>query len=167
MPRSHKPRKRYVPKRADHFAIAGNTIVRARTRQCTAPLDDTQLRDLAIGYHGALDSMRRGAATGDDFTTLALGANVALVLCELGLGEEWIDKVKQGQDALVCLQARSAKLRGRYVLTGGELQALQAMLELHDAQLASPDCTQGMLSACLVEITRRMHAGDVLEAQAA
>jgi hypothetical protein len=165
MPANKRPRKAFSMKRAHVDTLASHRAIhRAAVRQSTTPMDADQVRDLALGYHSALDALRRGAGTWDDCNTLALACNVALVLAEAGLGREWSDKVvKEAQAALVSLTARAETLRGRYVLTGGELQALRALLDLHDAQLESPDCTQGVMSQALTEIRRRLATGNVVE----
>lgn len=141
--------------------LAMRLIGKARARQSKAPLARQQLLDLAIGYHGALESLRTGGREADAHT-LAMASNVALMLCELGIGGEYIDGVKRAQDAIVAMLARAAK-GGRYGFDGPGLAAVQAMLELHDAQLESPDCTEGLLLAALAEIRKRMAAGQVLE----
>jgi hypothetical protein len=167
MPTSHKPRKRYIPKRQDHLA-SHRTIHRMAVRQSTAPMDATHVRDLALGYHSALDAIRRGAGTWDDANTLALACNMAFILGEANLGKEWADKViADAQAALVSLSHRAEALRGRYVLTGGELQTLRALLDLHDVQLESEDCTQGVMVQALTEIRRRLEAGNVVQVSVA
>jgi hypothetical protein len=164
MPGNKRPRKAYSMKRAHVDALAGHRAIhRIAVRQSTTPMDAAQVRDLAIGYHSALDAIRRGAGCWDDVNTLALACNVALVLADAGIGADWCDKVKDAQVALVSLEARASSLRGRYVLTGGELQTLRALLDLHDAQLESDDCTQGVMVQALTEIRRRMEAGNVVQ----
>lgn len=171
MPRSHKPRKRYVPKRDHLSAFQALERVqlqqhRARLMASDAPLNQAQVRDLAIYCHSALEAIRQGTGNDEHLNHLALATNISLVLCEQGLGEDWIDKVREAQDAVVMLKARQGRI-GRYVVTGTELQRLQALLELHDAQLESEDCTEGMLVRAMGEITRRVAAGAVVGVQAA
>lgn len=133
----------------------------ARARASTEQLDASQLRDLGIGYHGALAAIVQGSGTWDDANTLALAANVALLLCEHGLGLDEIVTVHRAQEAVVNLTQRGT-LGGRYVLTGAELRDLQALLELHEAQMAHEACTEGVMVAALAEIKRRATAGNVM-----
>ena len=169
MPRSHKPRRRYVPKRHGIDDTAAFSAMRraadqqrtARATASTERLARDQVRDLAIGYHGALEAVRTGRGTQADTSTLAIASNVALMLCEQGLGEDWIDKVREAQDACVTLEHRRQRI-GRVVASGTELQRLTALLDLHDAQLESDDCTEGPVMRALREIERRVRGGDVV-----
>jgi hypothetical protein len=138
-------------------------LQRARAKQSKTPLAVDQQRDLAIGYHGALEALRTGNATEADAHTLAMASNVCLMLCELGLGSDQTDAVKEAQGYIVAMMDR-ADLFGSYAFTGPGLKACQVMLELHDAQLESPDCTEGLMLAALAEIRRRIAIGATLEA---
>ena len=154
-----KTRKKYRPREvrpAAGLALLG----RAAAAQSTKQLNTQQLRDLALGYSGALQALVHGTGTGSDLATLAVASNVALLLCEYGLGD--IETAKAAQDACMHIGARALKV-GRYGLAGIELRQLQGLIELHDAQLASPDCTEGILVAVLMEVKRRAEAGHVLE----
>ena len=134
-----------------------------RIRMEKTPLAVDKQRDLAIGYHSALEAIRTGKATEADAHTLAMASNVTLMLCELGLGGDQIEAVKQAQGYIVAMMDRGAET-GRYAFSGPGLQAVRSLLELHDAQLESADCTEGLMLAAIREIRRRMDAGAVLEA---
>lgn len=154
-----RKRSNYRPRGTDpHVGLA--KLRQAAAAQSTAALSNEQARALALGYSGALQSLMTGSGTGHDLATLAVASNIALLLGEWGLGD--IETAKAGQDACMHLGARAHRV-GRYVLTGGEIIALQNLIELHDAQLASPDCTEGTLVAVLREVHRRTLAGNVLE----
>jgi len=151
-----------APRAQPQDALAAFRVLRtARAQASTERLDASQLRDLAIGYHGALAGITSGRGTWDDCNTLALAANVALVLAEAGLGADELPVVQRAQSAIVQLVQRGA-LGGRYALTGAELRDLQELLELHDAQLAHEACTEGVMVAALAEIRRRMTSGNVM-----
>lgn len=164
MPSNKKPSKKYNPaKRARMDAFGGlRTLYRTAAAQSTEPLAADQTRDLGIAYHGALQALMTGKATADDCNTLALSANITMLLCEAGLGREYLEIAKAGQDAVVQVFARFARV-GKAVPTGPDVRALQDMLELHDAQLAHEDCTEGKLVAALAECKRRIAARQVLE----
>lgn len=154
-----KPRKKYRPREVRPgagLALLGHTAAAQSTNQ----LNPQQLRDLALGYSGALQALVHGSGSGHDLATLAVASNVALLLCEYGLGD--IDKAKAAQDACMHIGARALRV-GKYILTGLELRQLQDLIDLHDAQLASPDCTEGVLVAVLKEVKARAEAGHVLE----
>lgn len=126
------------------------------------PLDAGQLANLGIAYHGALHAITHGQANGDDLETLAVAANVALMLCERGFGLDEVATVKDGQDAILRMMRRHHE--GKPIATTGpELVALQRLLELHDAQVEHPLCTHGVLAGVLIECKRRVLDGQVLE----
>jgi hypothetical protein len=154
---------RRAPSRTADPLAAFRALKTARAATSVDRLDTSQLTDLALGYHGALTALMQGKGGWDDCNTLALAANVALMLCEYGLGDDEIDFVKAAQEAIVRLVQRGT-VGGRYVLTGAEIRSLQALLALHDAQLAHEACTEGVMVAALKVIKRRMASGNVLEA---
>lgn len=169
MPRSKKPRRPYQPRPASFDAMT-MTLRRAADRQAHAratrsevSLQRAEVMDLAIAYHGAMRALSNGQATDDDVEMLALACNVALLLCEAGLGADCIEHVRLAQDAVVQVKARAARCGPRYVHTALEMQRLNALLELHDAQLEHPECTEGLMVRVLDEIKKRIANGDVLE----
>ena len=149
---------------ARHYSDAGlMAFDSALARSSTAPLGAGQLRDLGLAYHGALAALTQGNGTWDDCNTLALASNVALLLCEYGLGGDELEAVKAAQDAVVRLVLRG-KPSGRYVLTGAELRDLQALLALHDAQLAHEECTRRVVIEVLRRIRNRIAEGHTMGA---
>lgn len=144
-------------------AVDANAFARAvwKVRAPARPLDRQQITDLAIGYHSALNAIANGTGTWDDANTLALAANVALLLLEAGLGIDQLPTVHAAQNAIMAMMRREEQV-GRYVLTGPELRHLQDLLDLHDAQISDPDCTEAVMVAALSECKRRMLEGQVL-----
>lgn len=167
MSANKKPRKKYNPTKARKVDAFGGirALYKTAALNCNDPMDADQLRDLAIGYHGALHSIVTGTGSHDDTNTLAMASNIALLLCEIGVGTEYLPIAKAGQEAVVLLMMRH-RTQGRCVATGPELKALQELLELHDAQLESPDCTQARMTAVLDECRKRIRERHVLEVAA-
>ena len=167
MSANKKPRKKYNPnKRASMDAFAGlRALQMARALQSDRPLDKDQLLDLGISYHGALSAVVSGSGTHDDTNVLAMASNICMLLCESGIGKEHIDIARAGQEAIVILMMRHLSI-GKCIATGQELKALQELLELHDAQLASEECTEARMTAVLAECKRRIKAQQVLRVAA-
>lgn len=138
-------------------------ISRVAARQSQDPLCAQQRRDLAVGHHGALRAVQMGTATEQEVCDLVNAANIALVLAEAGLGQEWVDTITSGQAALATIAERQQRHPGRWVATGPELQALVAMVELHDSQLESDDCTEGLVMGAVDEVRRRVMHGNVVQ----
>ena len=92
------------------------------------------LIDLKIKNHDALATLTRGAAGQDQIETLISCANICEALYRMGFGVEYGDVVKHGQDALHAVGKRGIET-GKFILKAQEMQALNSMMELHDAQM--------------------------------
>lgn len=149
------------PQRSGDVDSIGRAVMHAQ--RAIQPVSADQARDLAIAYHGALAAIASGKGSAEDANTLALAANIALMLVEVGLGIDQLPTVQASQEAIVSMMSRERRT-GRLGFTGQELRAVQALLDLHDAQLTDPDCTEAVMVAALDECKRRREAGQVLEA---
>lgn len=159
--RAIEKRARRPPKPQRRVNVDAAAFAIRSAQRAIQPVSVDQARDLAIGYHSALAAIAQGKGTEDDANTLALAANIALMLVEAGLGIDQLPTVHAGQDAIVSMMAR-AKRTGRHGFTGPELKAVQLLLDLHDAQLSDEDCTEAVMIAALDECKRRREAGHVL-----
>lgn len=167
MSKNKKPRKKYDPtKRARTDAFGGiRALYREKAKRSKEPLDADQVKSLRVAYHLALTRIVQGQGDWMDLNLLSLAANMALLLCEIGLGADDLPVSLAGQDALMTLTARFGRT-GKMVLTGQEARALQALLDLHDGQLCSDDAEEGMLISALAECKDRIAKGNVLEVAA-
>lgn len=89
---------------------------------------------LKIKNHQALAALTQGRATLEDVNVLIATLNIAEALYRMGFGREYNDVVKQGLLALRAVGGRGIT-SGRFILTGPEMNALNLVMELHDAQL--------------------------------
>lgn len=92
------------------------------------------LVDLKIKNHLALTALTKGEATRKDIDTLIQAVNIVESLYRLGFGSDYFKEVCAGLDALYEVGARGAT-SGRFVLKASEMDALNVVMELHDAQL--------------------------------
>lgn len=116
-----------------------------------------------IGRFGlALKALMTGQATISDMKVIGGAANISMALCEYGLGD--IEVARAGQDVCVVVWARAEKL-GRYVMTGEETRAMQALAIQHEAQIESEDCSNAVLVAAEKSIQRRQAAGHELRVE--
>lgn len=124
------------------------------------PIEQDSLQTLGFGVHMAIERLRTGCPVEDDFYALAVAANVSLILCERDVGPEHIDAIKAGQDALMGMLHRHRRT-GRWGFSGPEMQAINVMVAIHEAQIASvPRVT---CRDALYEARRRAERGEVLE----
>jgi hypothetical protein len=137
-------------------AITTNPVWRALNRTA---LPAAKQVDLALAANLALADVLRGDGTRDDLDTIAVCANVSLVLSETGYGPENETKIIEAQEAIMRARMRAKKLTGRIGLDGLGLQALRDLLAIHDQQMAA--ATTADVTAALLEVRTRMGAGQV------
>jgi len=95
---------------------------------------DKYFIELKIKNHLALTRLTKGEADRTDIDTLIASTNVTEALYRLGFGREYGDVVKDGLDALRDVGRRGVET-GRFILKSVEMNALNLVMELHDAQL--------------------------------
>lgn len=160
MSRTKKPRRKAYRPRVIHAMDALRPLARSQmAQQIAQPLAEDQTRDLGLQYHSALEAVRTGTALWTDCDTLANAANIALVLVERGIGAEYLPAVHAAQEAIVRMVLRGNDT-GRFVLDGPGLQAVSALVDLHDAQLEA--CTRLDVLHAIREVKRRHDAGQVI-----
>lgn len=95
---------------------------------------DQYLVELKIKNHMAMSTLTKGLATRDDIDTLIATANITEALYRLGFGREYKDVVREGLDSLRSVGKRGVDTN-KFVLKSAEMNALNLMMELHDAQM--------------------------------
>ena len=124
-------------------------------------LTNDQITDLGMAIHTSVERLRIGAGIELDWHTLAAAVNVSLILCERGVGAEYLDDVKTAQDALMHILDRHRRT-GKWRFHGSGYVALTRAVELHEAQLAA--ITRDSARAAMMEVRRRVDRGDVFNA---
>jgi hypothetical protein len=122
------------------------------------PLHEDDQQTLGIAYHGALGRLLNGIGSEDDWNTLVCSLNIAMVLCEQGFGEEYMPEVVAALEGAFRTKLRAEKM-GKWGFDGPAMLAIKRAFELHDEQIKI--VTQAELATALVEVTRRVDAGDV------
>lgn len=89
---------------------------------------------LKIGNHLAMTALTKGFASRDDIDTLIAMVNVVEALYRLGFGRQYEKEIKAGLDALYAVGVRG-KDSNKFILKADEMNALNIICELHDAQL--------------------------------
>lgn len=90
--------------------------------------------DLKIKNHGAMDSLTKGKAKHTDIDMLISMVNMTEAFSRLGFGKDYSDVVRDGLQALRDVGKRGAAT-GNFVLKAHEMNALNTVMELHDAQM--------------------------------
>ena len=96
---------------------------------------DSYLIDLKIKNHMAMKNLTHGNATKDDMDKLIAMNNVTHALLRMGFGTEFKQYMDAGREALYAVCSRGAATKTKFLCRGPEITALNALLELHDAQM--------------------------------
>jgi hypothetical protein len=150
MPRNHKPRNRYVPKRVDPdpmgLAMTGAAL-----------LTPEQLRKLFGPLNTAFDAFRTGRGTPAAWCDLADAMNVAEALAERNIANDHAEKFLAAQGVLADVHGRShVPDRGSYTLYAAEIVALDDAVFMHRIQLEH--CSQRELLESIEQVKRRVQA---------
>lgn len=111
---------------------------------------------LMIKQHSALDALRRGEATREDFDYLIEAFNMMEALACLKYGRDWEQEIQAAQRALLEVGRRGVGT-GKFVLRSAELAALNLGMQIHDAQLEA--CTVSDMEKALDLIAARIRSG--------
>jgi hypothetical protein len=124
-----RKRSRYRPR-----PVLVNTMGYVMESMTPIAAMDKYFIELKIKNHLALTRLTKGEADRTDIDTLIASTNVTEALYRLGFGREYGDVVKDGLDALRDVGRRGVET-GRFILKSVEMNALNLVMELHDAQL--------------------------------
>lgn len=147
MTKPKKPRnKRYVPKGS-----------------CSNPLGifagmggqhADHLRRIQTLNHLAMADLAQGRGTREQWNRIVGAVNIANVMCDQGIGDEFRQVTIAARDALLALGKRAVKNDDRFTCTGPELTAINAALDCHDAQLENVRALD--VDRAAIEVERRV-----------
>ncbi len=161
MPASRKTRtKRYRPRRAPLGTGLGALLAAIVRTEDQQTLPANQATDLAAAYWLALDAMVYGTSREEEWSVVTCALNIALLLAEQGIGNEYEDDFVAALDGAFRAKVR-AEQKGIWRFDGDALLAIRAALHLHDQQIAI--ASRAQLRAAMVEVHRRIEGGQVYE----
>ena len=150
--------------------IAAATFARVMTvaamTQSKELLSREDLNRMLLACRSGVDMIMRGTGTEAHANELVNAVNLATVLADAGLGDEWHSIIDAGRAAIVAMGTRAqpdGSHPGRYVFRGPELQAVQDLLDLHEVQLKDDRLTEGRLMAAVSEIHARRQRGQIYD----
>jgi hypothetical protein len=153
MPTPKKPRKaRKLVSRKDVVSTLFNA---------DEPMQGEEKLEVLTSAHMAALALSRGTGTKNEWDTLVVTGNIAIVLCEsAGNRNIGLEPLYAMQNAMIAVCERFQEI-GRFVLTGDELQAMNAGIALFE-QLVDTVSRRQYVRAC-AEYTRRLHAGKAVQ----
>lgn len=153
-----RKRSKYRPK-----PIIQNPVAYA-IESVTRLADHGEAINLKIKNHFALDELRRGQGTRQDFDVLVAAFNVTEALAKQKLGDDWSEEIRAAQDALYTMGKRALAKDMKFVFTGPEIKAINLGMQIHDSQLDA--CTIGELEKAIAyvrECLRNKRARPIVE----
>lgn len=145
MPRTHKPRRRYVPKRVDpnpvDLAISSAATLRPHQRA-----------ELSTPITAAFQALRAGHGTAQHWMDLADAMNVAEALAELNIASDHGATFAAAQQALASVHARWQQRASR-ALYPAEINAIDDAVFVHGVQLEH--CSQAEMQRAIEAVKRR------------
>jgi hypothetical protein len=112
------------------------------------------LRDVQIKNHLAMAEMAQGRGTREQWNLIVGAINIANIMCEQGIGDEFRAKTIAARNALLAVGKRAVLNEERFIFTGPELQAINEALEIHDAQLENSRAID--VDRAAMEVERRV-----------
>jgi hypothetical protein len=161
MTKPKKPRnKKYTPKPvAQHGGLIAIAMCHARGENAST-LKPDQVTDLGVAYWLSFENLRTGDANEESWSCVACALNVALVLCEKGIGAEYERQLVTALDGCFRAKIRSAKT-GNFRLDGEALRDIETALQIHDQQMAI--AKRWEVTAAMQTIYKRLKDGNVYE----
>ena len=92
------------------------------------------LINLQLKNSSAMERLLKGKANKQDMNTLIAMSNITEALQLMGFGTEYKEVGVDGREALIGIIMRAVKIL-RFTPTGKEIQSLNMLMELHDAQM--------------------------------
>ena len=158
MSKSKKPRKQYRPRPvAQHGGLVAIAMCHARGENASTLTSD-QTTDLGVAYWLSFENLRAGDANEESWSCVACALNVALVLCEKGIGAEFEQQLVKALDGAFRAKVRSEK-SGNFRLDGDALRDIETALQIHDQQMAI--AKRWEVTAAMNTIYKRLAEGNV------
>lgn len=115
------------------------------------------LRELQVKNHLAMTDLTQGRGTRAQWDQIVGAINMASVMCEQGIGDEFRPVMLAARDAMLEVGKRAVLNADRFGFTGAQLQAVNEALDCHDAQLENVRAIDVDRAAFTVEHRVRNH----------
>lgn len=97
-------------------------------------IDGDHLVNLNIKNHAAMFKLTTGIGERHDWDVMVGCSNMAIVLCEQHFDMQYHEMLISSRDALHKVGKRYLEMN-KFIMTGDEMQAINNLLEVHEAQL--------------------------------
>lgn len=155
--------KTYRPRPvSQHGGLVAIAMCHARGENASL-LKPDQVTDIGVAYWLSFENLRIGSANEEAWSCVACALNVALVLCEKGIGAEYVDALVTALDGCFRAKIRSEKT-GNFRLDGEALRDIETALAIHDQQMEI--AKRWEVTEAMQTIYKRLEEGNVYEVAA-
>lgn len=156
----NKRNKRYTPKFESTHGNAIRVLQLLEAIEDAKPIAPLRMTELGIAFWAAFHQMLHGAAKEEDWTTVTVSLNMALILAERVFKNDHVPYIVKALDGAMRSKLRAQGL-GVWRYDGAAIGAIREALEIHDEQIQL--ATQAEIRAAFVEVLRRRAAGNVYQ----
>lgn len=160
-----KRTKRYRPKPVSQIGGMGAIAAHMEAAEMFDPMSGDQTTDLGVAYRMAFEQMLTGDACEEHWSTVVCSLNIAMVLAERGLGDEYLPRINDALEGAFRAKLRASRTGGTWRFDGEAIQAIKFAFEVHEEQLRL--AAKHEVIGALHEVRRRVDIGHVIEAVAA
>jgi hypothetical protein len=156
MPHPSQRRKAYRPRPVS--GIGGITAIAKRhdVQALQVPMNLDQAVGIECSYRLAFEQLTHGQPTEENWAMVTFSLNMAIVMADQGLGQEYTGKIAAALEGASRARMRGVKT-GRYGLDGPAITAILEAFAVHDEQIRI--ATKAEVKAAINEMHRRMDAG--------
>lgn len=134
-----------------------NVLLARKTGTPTSHFRERAERDVLEGYQAIHDLASDRGIENQYFVVLQDIANLTHALCELGLGREYLELASIAIGAFEELLKQAPAKEGRcYRGSPSTVKIINELVQVHEAQLRSEDCTDQILQLAEAEVQRRI-----------
>jgi hypothetical protein len=132
-------------------------------RALAQPMSDEQITDLSLAFRLAFSAMITGRADELQWATCVGSLNIALMLCEYGVGAEYVPQMNQALEGAFRARIRADRT-GKFGFDGDAITAIETAYRIHEEQLKI--ATKSELREAVHESRWRVESGNVFECAA-
>ena len=160
MSKSSKPRKKYRPKYTEEqMRSAPNDVIFSRSEE---EVSSDAAKGIIYALRVSLQALIDGTASATDYNALSAAANVAIILCEKGVGSEHYDECSAASRVLARCRYQYAET-GVFQIPASDAKTVAEMLDVREAQFLAEGYTAGIDYQAASIASSRLKEGNVIK----
>ncbi len=155
-----KRNKQHRPRLADPSGGLVAIAIKWGAAEDRRPILDVEQTKLGISYWLAFERMIMGQSSEEDWSVIACSINIALMLSEQGIGNEYEPYLIKALDGIFIAKLRAEK-HGVWRFDGEAIGAIREAFEIHDEQIKI--ATKEEMRNALSEVHKRIKNNHVYQ----